>query len=647
MSRSRAVAVVVLGVLVSSCNLPLTSSGQERTPTPEGPATASAGPPTPTPIHTEARPTRVPVGAEPPPSPPNPTPTRPVAKNGHPGAKANGGGPPKIKEAYWNSWLRDQTQAGAATAVVDDHSYDVNFDLAAYDYGRRPGSAASVAPVDAGFARVLSEATGASLPIIVKPFILGRGLSFQPGRAETQAVDIDLERLREPPTNFTPDDALPAFADKVKSLRVTLGVKADGPGCAAVGISIWNADANHPLDYVVREIPVLASDTAAPPAGCGTAAGAPHRVTAGLVSLLAAGGSQSADAAFHLFEIKVGGDDPASVAVFMKKAEHPVARSWQLSRPLSTYVSSPVLLLERLGDARTRHDYSRLSEELTSMVLPTAAVRPEDQPDVDEARRELDEVLRTTRSPSVFVRLVDVKGKSVFLPLGLITVGDGLLAKRAAVVQPLPREDVPQSGRCIGAWTMVLPTSLGNDIVAPRFLEPVAPTPADRMTDWPAFTSYLKGRPADASKAEGLLLLAHHAGGRLEFVPNGPDSFMADNITRPFPPGSVAVLAACSVGQLTGDNQGLPLLTRLNDLGVDAVILSPFAVDGPFGARFAMNFASVVQKARSANEIPVPDLRVLFARTVEAVRADPAVGTSADEAYEFILAGNAAIPLCR
>ncbi len=270
----------------------------------------------------------------------------------------------------------------------------------------------------------------------------------------------------------------------------------------------------------------------------------------------------------------------------------------------------------------------------------------DDQDAADEARRQLDEVVRTAVSPSVFVRLVDVNGTSLFLPLGLISVGDQVLAKRATVIQPLPREDVPMPGRCIGPWTMVLPQSLGDDIVLPRFLIPVPPSPPDRMTDWAAFTSYLTGTPADRSKAEGLLLLAHHGGGRLAFVPNRPDSLLARNISRRFPPGSVAVLAACSVGQLTGDNRGMPLLTRLNDLGVDAVILSPFTVDGPFGARFAMHFAAAVERARESHETPPPDLRRLFERTVERVRADPAVGSMADEAYEFILAGNTSIPLC-
>ncbi len=574
---------------------------------------------------------------------PPPPPTR-VPKDGHP-VTANGGRP-KITEAYWNGWVREQGQAEEAQAVVRSHSYDVNFDLAAYNYGKRPGSGAGSVPVDEGLLGVLNDVKGETLPILVKPFLLGRGLTFQPGRAKTQALDLVLKRLREPPTDFTRGDSLPVFADKVSALRVTVGVEATGSGCAAVGLSIWNAAANRPLDYIVREIPVSDPEAAGPQASCGAGNAKSQRMTGRLVSLLATRTQQTADAAFHLFEIEVADDEPVSVAVFMRKGDNPTALSWRLSRSLSEYVSSPTLLLERLTDARSRHDYARLSEELTGVLLPRAALRVEDQAEVDEARRELDEVLRTAASPDVFVRLVDVHGKSIFLPLGLIRIGDRLLAQGANVLQPLPRETAPLPGRCIGPWTMVLPESLGDNVVSPRFLVPVPPSPTDRMKDWAAFTTYLKGSPADPTKAEGLLLLAHHGGGRLAFVPNRPDSLLSDDITRPFPPGSVAVLAACAVGQLTGDNKGLPLLTRLNDLGVDAAILSPFAVDGPFGARFAMHFAAAVQRARETKETPPPDLRILFRRAVDGVKADPDLAPLADEAYEFILAGNTSIPLC-
>jgi hypothetical protein len=604
-------------------------------------------------------PTRPPVVAEgpwlpppppPPPPPATPAPTPPPKKNGH-GPTANGRGPtgnggsPKIKEAYWNSWLKEQGEAEEAKTVVRSHSYDVNFDLSVYNYSQRTGSAPGTVSVDPGLLKVLNDAEDGTVPVVVKPFLLGRGLTFQEGRARTRATVIKLEKLRNPPTGFTRDEPLPSFADKVNAFRVTIGVDAEGTGCAAVGLSIWNASENRPLDYIVREIPVTEADGTGAPPDCGS--GKSKTMTGLAVSLLATRTRQTADAAFHIFEIKVGSKDPVSVAVFMRRSDNPTALSWRLSRSLSKYVSSPTLLLERLNDARTRHDYSQLSEELTGVLLPKAAEHIEEQDDVDEARRQLDEVVRTATSPSVFVRLVDVDGMSLFLPLGLISVGDQLLAKRATVIQPLPREDVPMPGRCIGTWTMVLPTDLDRNVVDPRFLTPVPPGPADRMTEWTAFTSYLKGTPTDTSKAEGLLLLAHHGdGGRLAFIPNRPESLLADDISRRFPKGSVAVLAACSVGRLTGDNEGLPLLTRLNKLGVDAVILSPFAVDGPFGARLAMHFAAAVQRARESHETPPPDLRRLFERAVESVRADPAVGRLADEAYEFILAGNTSIPLC-
>ena len=195
-------------------------------------------------------------------------PRKTASRDGHP--VAGDGAPPKIKEAYWNGWLREQGRAEETATVVRTHSYDVNFDLAAYNYALRAGTGAGSVVVDPTFLKELNDVTGETLPIVVKPFLLGRGLTFQPGRARTQSLDLKLERLRKPPTDFTRDDSLPVFADKVTALRVTVGVEATGSGCAAVGLSIWNAAANRPLDYIVREIPVTDPEAPGPPASCGT-----------------------------------------------------------------------------------------------------------------------------------------------------------------------------------------------------------------------------------------------------------------------------------------------------------------------------------------------------------------------------------------
>ena len=98
-------------------------------------------------------------------------------------------------------------------------------------------------------------------------------------------------------------------------------------------------------------------------------------MTGRLVSLLATRTQQTADAAFHLFEIKVADDEPASVAVFMRKGDNPTALSWRLSRSLSDYVSSPRSSSNASPTPASATTTQDSCEELTGVLLPTRSSR--------------------------------------------------------------------------------------------------------------------------------------------------------------------------------------------------------------------------------------------------------------------------------
>lgn len=167
---------------------------------------------------------------------------------------------------------------------------------------------------------------------------------------------------------------------------------------------------------------------------------------------------------------------------------------------------------------------------------------------------------------------------------------------------------------------------------------------SNRTSNWEELESYLRNPAAESSRSEGFLLLAHQAGGRLWFVPDTPSSILAEQISRRFPPGSVAILAACSVGDLSAESSGVGLLERLNAQGIDAVIVSPFAVRGPVGARFAFHFANEVQKAQQAGE--AASLAELFQRATDEARKDSKIAPEKNGVYEFLLAGNGGLRLC-
>jgi hypothetical protein len=585
-------------------------------------------------------------GPPPPPPPPPPAPRPPpqptpppVPRNGHPRPAPTPSGSETIREMYWNSWIQDRRSERAVSkvevAAVGEsmNLYNLNFDLAAFDYStfRNAAGTGSVA-VDEALRRELDRYTGNRATIHVKPVLGGRGLEFVAAE-ESRSVPIDLTRLRTPPTGWNRQDPLPDISDKVRAAQVQIGVKAKEPGCASIGLSIWNAERDRPIDYLVRHIQVGGEGN--DPSCVGRDSTKPLR--GNLVSLAALEPDQPVDAALHIFEM----DDELGVksyAVFAARGK-PVL-SWVLAKQLSAYITEPTGLLDRLGVARSSSDYRVLAQELKKVLF-----RGEPgQEDADAALAVLRELTRPPKRPTVFIRLADVKGRNLFLPLGLTEIDGGrVLGESANVTQPLPRETYTGGGRCIGAWKMVLPENLGT-AVGGTYLIPVRSPMPNRTSSWPDLESYLS-QSAAAAEPEGLLLLAHQAGGRLWFVPNTESSFLSQDIAHRFAPGSVAVLAACSVGDVSALSSGAGLLETLNKQGIDAAIVSPFAVRGPVGARFAFHFADEVMKARDAREAAT--LLELFQRATEETWNDAKIAPEKNGVYEFVLAGNGGLRLCR
>ena len=92
----------------------------------------------------------------------------------------------------------------------------------------------------------------------------------------------------------------------------------------------------------------------------------------------------------------------------------------------------------------------------------------------------------------------------------------------------------------------------------------------------------------------------------------------------------------------------MSLLNRLNDSGVDAMIVSPFNVRIDYGARMAFEFAKLVRDNRQNGRTPT--LAEMFthatAATVKALEKKNRNARLADMAREFILVGNPYLRLC-
>lgn len=541
---------------------------------------------------------------------------------------------PAMHEACWNSWIQDHDSEKSVKRVIPGSTYDINFDLALLDYSTLTELAAAPTKADPMLTNELKKHQGAKATIYVKPVIGGRGLDFTEGFPNgLQREVIDLTRLRQLPAKWSRTDDLQKISKAAAATQVKLSVTATEPGCASIGLSIWNEARTRPLDHLVRYVRV-GGDADDP--SCVGQGPKTTPLKGGLLSLLSVRGDREADVALHVFEMAPGGKSE-SHAVFVRRGG--TVLSWRFKRHLSGWVTAQSGLLFRLKKARDDANYGAIAKELTDVLFEGDGAEGDD---ARKAHRILSDMAVGGVPITVFARLVNVEGDSLFLPLGLIAVEGGrLLDEFTTVTQPLPRESYTAKGQCIGTWNMVLPEKISS--VEPKFLEPIAPIPG-RISQWSEFEKYLLDKNSAAKGAEGLLLLTHQAEGRLWFDPDSGESIMSDNIKRRFQPGSVAILAACSVGDLAKESSR-SLLVSLNELGVDAVVVSPFGLKAPVGARFAFHFAEELLAAKRKHE--ESSLGDLFREAAGSTRKDTKLGVWREGIHEFVLAGDGGLRLCK
>lgn len=599
-----------------------------------------------------------PVEVAPPPPPPSPAPAPvPIPAPAPEAPRVR-----SIASAYWNSWLHGTDPNVAVDVAEVGKPYAVVFDLSAFDYRSLGVSGAETAMVDDELKRALNQAPD-GLRVVIKPFLIGAALRPAPGQFASSSETISTEKLRDPPmTGWSAADSLPVLSRKLNTFRRTFGVIAEQPGCAVVGISIWNEATNSPLDYVLRSIPV----GAAAAKNCMVQ----RQPAAGRVLLLRDIPSRRvADAALHLFEIRVGDSPPVATAIYMNKAAQPRGYSWRLTSLVSSYLAEANQLPAELKLARCRVggrcDYSTVSEKLREFIFTDAdsegpaaqdlasparcAAESADKNQAEKALCDLQSLAGSGSSPTVLVRFVKLDGTARFLPLGIAAMpGKKLLGQVVTLIQPLPNETYSEPEPCIGRWTIVLPASLPP--VLPEYLQPVGTLPPGTIRDWEKFESTMTGSTNPTAAAvrggEGLLLLAHQDGGKVKFSLQDPRYVSEVEVkNRKFPPGSVAILAACATGEIKDGERDMPFLSRLNKNGVEAAIASLYDVDAALAARFAMHFARQIDLARTT--ATRTDLTSLFKQTVAAMTLErPGVKRMLPELNEFVLAGNVNLKTC-
>jgi hypothetical protein len=251
----------------------------------------------------------------------------------------------------------------------------------------------------------------------------------------------------------------------------------------------------------------------------------------------------------------------------------------------------------------------------------------------------------------VLARLIDKNGKRLFLPLGLLSSPgkDRVLPKKILVVQPLEKIQYRSEKGCIDQWAFGLPKNIDKvpNLIQVK-LENLDTNNNSAWVHWirdlSEFEDYLSGA-GTSTEGEGLLLLAHNSKGRVWFIPD-EGRLTQNDFHRKYPPGSVAILAACSAGDLSGDN-GI-LLEELSRSGIDSLVISPFPVNSHYGGQLALAFRDVIIAARdSQQKLSVAELFLKATEiTDQYFKNTKSYKSYGQMAQEFIIVGDQNLQLC-
>lgn len=591
-----------------------------------------------------------------------------------------------LQGVFWNTYFTRENEPDAKLSTQSQASYTLVLDLSSYNYRQIRETNAAGTAVDPRVKNTLERAPEEPLELKIRPFVVTPLVSIENGAAKT--LKVDRKKLVRPQEGTAAIEenrlvgrfkvgamALPEFSAVVAAGQATFQVKVAenvAPGCAVIAFTIWDFRDN-PIDHLLQMVPV--SDGTTQPDCTRTS---PEALKGGFATLMnpvfsigAANPQQPIQAALHLFQIIADGQKK-TIAIFVDKTQYrppqpgqPASEQgvygWRMSHWLSDYVSKQSGLPAKIAAAWNAADsgapgpYAEVADELAGQIFGADAV---DRQKADAAREALRKLATAQSAPVVVVRMVDENNRKLYVPLNLISAAGNTegLAKPITVVQPLQTERY-EAPNCIGPWAFGLSNDTRDlDANLKAEFDTLAAAQPTSGENWirnaAELKAYFKAAPASAAAsmratpipAEGLVLLAHHDEFGVFFDDiNG--RVLAQGLRHAYPPGSVAVLAACVTAK---PNTEMDILNGLNDNGVDAMIVSPFNVRIDYGSRMAFEFAKVVRENRK-NRL-TPTLAEMFAQataqTTQFLKNRNSNARLEDMALEFILVGNPYLRLC-
>jgi len=556
-------------------------------------------------------------------------------------------------EAAWNRWIDNDDLTAVNTMQVGSY-YTIHFDLAGIDYSRLANSSNTVSAVpDESLSSLLKDPKARQRMVVVKPFVETSAASISFGREGALPYMIDLDKIRKTAENLKQIDDrqdLRAISAVLAAVQIPIIVHAETPGCAQIGLAIWDGALRHPLDILRTAVDVTTGNSTSAFA-CGTDSSI-KPLSSGIVqTLLSTSNVPKADAGLFFFEFATTTGEIVNTAMFIGP-DYQVL-SWQPTQALTSLLFSDDAssVGRQIQAARCKRldscveNFGPIAKMFSDVLFSDKNIDGEKA--ATAARKALEQLTaRVGNAPTILMRFTDREGNTRPLPFGLLKLGPKLLGDASTILQPLPIPRYDADSVCISNWKNFIPSSLGGDDIVPDNYLQIKDSPTfPVLRKWSQLRDYLNETNHPTSQGEGLLLVAHHGAGFIRFEPTSSDFFYANDIKHDYAPGSVAVIGACSTAALTPLNKDLPFVTALNKHGIDAMIVAPFEVSAPLASRFAIHFFESVAAAREKHE--TPNLSELFEMARLATRRELSMAPFLDELAEFSLLGNANIKLCQ
>lgn len=252
----------------------------------------------------------------------------------------------------------------------------------------------------------------------------------------------------------------------------------------------------------------------------------------------------------------------------------------------------------------------------------------------------------------------DINNSIYYLPIHLLRIDkDRFLGDAIQIDQPLPIPlgAAPSSRPCVKQWVaglVVKNAAFDAGDWRNKWINKIKTIRNYTVSPYVQLANlkekYFLNLTHAQSGPEGLVLLAHHGGGLIadDEDQEALDAIRLCDLKRIFEPGSFAVLASCSVGAMSEDQQDNSLfLHTLNENNMKAAVVSPFKVPAPVAKLFLDSFEDTLSELGNQNKTFYEVFKISKEKYRQAARGD--TDWLAPKVNAFMLVGDGDVEICK